>query len=191
MERYRKIQDLDVKWCLKGLRLWPVWKRKFLIWNKQTNKTCSICPFFYWFRVLDSSVVYLRIVYRSLKSEYTANIFRVYDIRLVRVATTVVVLGLLMIIKMSSFRLFATMCCSTFSTTSIHIELKHHASKSMEIALEKIFLEVFLNDHDRKNVDLIEKFKSFLSLFFFKKNRFSSEEKSRLFILPLLQFSER
>ena len=58
------------------------------------------------------------------------------------------------------------MCCSTFSTTSIHIELKHHASKSMEIALEKIFLEVFLNDHDRKNVDLIEKFKSFLSLFF-------------------------
>ena len=32
----------------------------------------------------------------------------------------------------------------------------------------KYFLELFLNDHDRKNVDFIENLKSFLSLFFLK-----------------------
>ena len=53
------------------------------------------------------------------------------------------------------------MCCSTFTTTSIHIELKHHASKSMEIALENFFRTFFLNDHDPKNVDFIEKLNHF------------------------------
>ena len=52
----------------------------------------------------------------------------------------------------------------------------------------KYFLELFLNDHDRKNVDFIE---NLVCFFLFFENRFSSVEKSRLFILPLLQFSER